>query len=742
MLDKWFIEDVETILKNNNRIVLIDENREAEFLLELLKNRDYEIIEVNDNHEELKAKYEIEKNFKDEKTIIYTTINLDKLTFIREYCETNGKLEFDYLYRYIKDKAESELKLHLNIPKEEMLVAGKLSIGQDSNYWRKLSASGSESLFADFEEEVLDFITDTETFNKKYDKSSKTVFLELLSSKLGFPKLNKPDATIVNEVVNKIFENLLANSPNDLLNNIYKKWTNSKAHFDSLLERAEKYKLPDGVSIWNVSPHHPFKQVDLEWLKAVIKHINDKEWLSSKEELIRKRISFSIVTDIESSYLKSLLTLISFDQSKFNKLYSLEDCINFYVSHFYKVDTAIRHLYAEFLNDKTIMQPLQDYYRTILNAFLHKWFEYFDNYNENQSGKLKELFESSKSDQVAVIVGDGLSFELTKEIEAHLNKDISCSTDYILADFPSETENNMSRLYIGKDSIEKNQKAREKFLKENLSADIHFEYINDINYNSKYDKLVVISKDIDSLGEKFQQHGLKYFDDVVAEFVEKIKMLSAIGYKEIYIVSDHGFVLTGLLEESDKIEVNNLEGDFDKKERYIRTKKQQKNLSNMLVQIERFYEDYTHIIFSKSINPFKTTGHYGYSHGGITPQELITPFFVIKKEKEDVFELKVWISNKEKLKDIVSDSFEIKISTEEEGDLMKARERKVSLIFMEGDDSFYQSDIFEAEIGTEIKREFSLDNRDSFDVILIDAISKETLDRAKVSKKQIRNINL
>ena len=80
---------------------------------------------------------------------------------------------------------------------------------------------------------------------------------------------------------------------------------------------------------------------------------------------------------------------------------------------------------------------------------------------------------------------------------------------------------------------------------------------------------------------------------------------------------------------------------------FERFKKQ--NSSDPFVEVENSYEAFNYVYFHKSNRPFKTPGKYGYSHGGISPQELIVPFLCIEKKRSSFEKLNVLISNKEDL---------------------------------------------------------------------------------------------
>ena len=103
MIDTWFKQDLDKIYKNHQIAVFIDESKEAGFLLNEIKN--VTVYQPTDDLDELKTKYEIEKSSdSDERILIYTTRARNNLKFIREYCETNGCVEIEYLNHYIKNR--------------------------------------------------------------------------------------------------------------------------------------------------------------------------------------------------------------------------------------------------------------------------------------------------------------------------------------------------------------------------------------------------------------------------------------------------------------------------------------------------------------------------------------------------------------------------------------------------------------------------------------------------------------
>lgn len=107
MIDKWFKKELDSIYEKHPIVVFIDESKNAKFLL---NNLDYTLYEVHSEIDELRVKYEIEKQREEgKKYLIYTQLPKNQLRYVREYCETNGAIEIKYLHQYIKEKVYQAL---------------------------------------------------------------------------------------------------------------------------------------------------------------------------------------------------------------------------------------------------------------------------------------------------------------------------------------------------------------------------------------------------------------------------------------------------------------------------------------------------------------------------------------------------------------------------------------------------------------------------------------------------------
>ena len=176
MIDQWFKKDLMDIYTSHSVAVFIDESGDAAFLLKTL-GAEYTLLQANTELDELHVKYLVEKaQPSSKKFLVYTQTKKDDLKFVREYCETNGCLEIRYLQNYIKEKVLATLKLNINLSKQELIVAAKVSVGKDRSYWMDLVHKGTIAIF-DLNNELFPFIHAPEIFEKeKYDAQIREIF--------------------------------------------------------------------------------------------------------------------------------------------------------------------------------------------------------------------------------------------------------------------------------------------------------------------------------------------------------------------------------------------------------------------------------------------------------------------------------------------------------------------------------------------------------------------------------------
>lgn len=732
MLDKWFIEDIEKGLKNSGRFVIVDPAKRCGFLIDLLKPIPaWKIFEVHTEIDELLVKYTIEKQHQGESVIVYSTRKLENLTFIREYCATGGCLNIEYLHRYIKEKVDDNFHFDLVATEDEIIAIGKLSIGKKKEYWDRIKAKGGMGVF--LPDDLLKFLMIPIDFISRQSKEEALLFLSFLNQFCDHPLQNTPPQTIANEFARCVFDNLIYSKNESFLDRVYGQWIDSKTYQTVLNDYLKNYSMPQDFDYWKMPSRHPFKEIDLKWLDELIEHFNDRLWIDSKLYLFDERANACQKRFGESIWWRDICDLLIFDMRGVEQIINLSDAIKFYTDEFYKIDTALRHLYTFFLSEKRIIQPIQEYYDKLLSVFLDKWFIYFSSeYSENQMGLLSRIISDIDS-PIAVIVGDAISFEVGKEITSKLSREIEVDPALIRTNYPSETDHNMSAMF-GSEFILATREERQKCL---LPGKWEIEYLDldDLSMGHKPKEISIIyADDIDQLSEKKNQGALKYYSQYIDKLVEKIDLMFDLGYQKVILTSDHGFVLTGYLPESDKIDFDAPESE--KHERYYLSKTKIKTVPNWILEIQQEYKGFSFQYYSKTIKPFKTKGAYGFSHGGISPQELLVPLFTFKK-KSPQYALKVGILNKDDLKSVVGLSFEVKLQAET---VLFDIQRKVIITLIKNKQESSKSDIITISQGETVRREFQLDDTDGCEINIQDAISKETLDRCAVKVNRARDL--
>ncbi|MDD2389457.1 MAG: PglZ domain-containing protein [Desulfobacterales bacterium] len=740
MIDKWFKKDLQGIFEQHPVAVFIDESGDAEFLLRTV-GTEYTIHTAHSEIEELHVKYLIERGQPSpEKYLIYTHTDKDKLKYVREYCETNGCLEIRYLQNYIKDKVHQTLNLNINLPKDEIIAAAKVSVGKDRTYWMDLSHKGATEIF-DLKKELLPFIHDPKAYAKeKYDAQLRETFYRKVNDLLKQEYISKPAQTLAGEVVKAMLDAMAYGKCYPILEAVYYNWLDSVSCRDSFSGYLDDYSLPADMDIWSVHPNHPFRAVDENWLKIIGENIGNKKAIPDYLARISQRNQSKQAKALGITFWADVRTLLEFDPKDIAYLGTFSECVGFYTKRFYKLDTAIRNLYAEFLNKRDLLEPFQEHYKQLVSIFFDKWFKFFDGYQEDQTGILQRIIDEN-SGKTAVIVGDGVAYEIACQVAATVNSRFKLARNAIVADIPSETENNMSRIYMANGVTEKVQGNREKYLLEkNPDISIDFIRLDDVNEEARPAQFLICTyKDFDDMGEKLQHKALRYFPETIDFFAQKITLLLNSGYLKVYLITDHGFVLTGLLSESDKISVS-LGGASGKAERYIRTENRQPSLSDGCIEVEKNYENFNYLYFSKNMNPFKTPGVYGFSHGGVSPQELITPYFCWEHTGSPAKSLMAMIENKEDLKSVTGELFQLKIKSDKGADDLFSMERKVCLVFFSNKVQVNKSDVFVIRRDQLVSKEYTFDGNPVIEVQLLDAQTKEQLDRAMIKQNKDRDL--
>ncbi len=742
MTDKWILQDIEQSLVKRNRVVIIDPKGQYQFMLPIIEKHGYSIIKTDQDikeggasvKEELLLRYEIETKYKDKPLVIYISKEQNNLSFLFDYCFTHGCIDLTNPTDWLKKKLFANTGLQVQMETPMLITAAKLGIGKDLAWWKKILQNLEELL--NIEEELLPFLHAPDNYLDGKDADVKRLFEEKIFELIGQPFMNKPAKTLAEEVGKRLFDGLLHNDiPNQLLQ-LYYRWADSEKYKSSLKEYISKYKIDSSnLNPWAAHSDHCFPALDQIALTQMTSNISDKSFITDKLLKLKTRVYSSKVQHIVPAWWKDIFAILEFDSKLLNALTDINKLIEFYTTKFWEIDRAIRNLYVSFLQEEKIIRPLQESYESLNHLLLEQWFSFIGSYKETQQGYLPKLLANAKPG-TAIIVGDGVRYEIAKHVSDVLQKQLKVERHTMLADMPSETEHNMSALYVGNREVLAKKEDREKKLNSITGKDIAYMDLEALSYGVKADYLVLSYKDIDSAGEKLQQGATKLFEEFEQVLIAKITLLLNIGFKEVHLITDHGFVLTGLLEESDKIEAN-VKGKKEVHERFIRT--QDKQDSGDLICFEEPYGEYKYVCASKSHRPFRSKGVYGYSHGGFTPQEIIIPNFVFKKERESTSGLQVIISNKSDLVSTTGEYFAIKLQASSDAKDLFGSNRKVQIILYNGNVNVSSGNIITIDSGTICSMDFGFNKYDELKAVLVDATTQEQLDTVIIKKSNLRD---
>jgi len=742
MTDNWLIQDIEKHIAHRNRVVIIDPSGECAFLLPIIEKQNYTILKTDSTNteewqrikEELMLRYEAESTHKNEKVIFYVTRLKDELSFLFDYCFTHGCVDLTNPVEWLRKKLFATTGHQITLDNPMLLTAAKLGIGKDIAWWKKILQNLEE--LVSIEDELIPFLSNPETFFKNKEADVKRLFEEKLFELIGQSYRTVPAKTLATEVVNHLFAGLLNNDIQPELLSMYHKWLDSNTYAPSLNQYISSYKLSPQQNIWNVHPEHCFIAIDKLQLSQITANFRDKSFVKEKLQKLHQRIKSRKASQFVPQWWADVITLFEFDNKPLAQCNSLDKVTEYYTKSFHKVDRAIRNIYESFLQEETIVRPLQEHYESLNQELLQHWFDHSNTYKSDQQGYLPQLLSQSKPG-TAIIVGDGVRYEIAAFIATQLQDKCKVQTNTMFADMPSETEHNMSALYVGNNEVLPIHKDREKKLTATTGKDITYLNLEALHYGIKADYLVLTYKDIDSAGEKLQMGAIKLFSEFEKVLIEKIQLLLNMGYHQINLVTDHGFVLTGLLDEADKIDPITV-GKKEVHERFVRTAAKQRN--NDWLMFEKPYGEYNYVYAAKNHRPFKSKGVYGFSHGGFTPQEIIIPNFVFSKDSVATKGLEVAIINKKELTEVTGELFGLKVQATGKVDDLFSSSRKIQVLLYANNLKYSSSNIITIEAGATQSFDFSFGGNNEIIAVIVDASTQEQIDAVKIKKSNARDL--
>lgn len=363
-------------------------------------------------------------------------------------------------------------------------------------------------------------------------------------------------------------------------------------------------------------------------------------------------------------YYKMLITVINLLKIKDELVIrdkSIDGIFKEYINIYYKIDRLYRDFIVSYdsikgkssneLFDKLERKISQFYEKDYLEELLSVWA---DNFTTESGLPLQKDFYNeyikNSDTRVAVIISDGLRYEIGEEIAEKLKKEASAkeiNLKAMLTGLPSITQVGMANLLPDNerviDPLRKiytisgissiNTENREKILKLSCeeSSAIIFKDFKNMSRNEqdefvKGKKVIYIYHDnIDGIGDKSktEDETFEACDMAIKDIVGISKLLSSLGIVNIYITSDHGFLYERkVVEEYNKIELDKSEvKPVVIGKRYALYEKEIEQKGCITIKMDDYFG-----VFPRKNQRIKASGNgLQFVHGGLSPQEMIVP---------------------------------------------------------------------------------------------------------------------
>lgn len=484
------------------------------------------------------------------------------------------------------------------------------------------------------------------------------------------------------------------------------------------------------MSVLDTHPDHCFMELDRLYFKQLSVALENNEYIIGFQQYVDNRTKSKKAEAYKAEWLKDVKVLLDFKNEKLYEINTVSQLANYYQSHFAPLDSAIRHLYVAWLQEEKLLRPYQYRYEQYNKELLDRWFGLADEYKPTQRNFIADKL--SGNGRIAVIVCDGLRLEIAESIADKLK--VKGKKNIAFAELPSVTENGMSSLF-GCAEVEDVAQTRYSNLK-TVIPDVEIIQLERLNSGVTANKLVLMFGDIDQVGEKKQLAGLKDINAYEAFVSEKINDLFSMGYGKVYLTADHGFVITGILDEADKIPVP--DGDIIKSEERFCLANDTLGNENIIVRSQK-YKESQYQYYAKSDKPFVSKGAYGYAHGGFTPQECIIPSYEFANENQE--SLGVFIVNKSALLNVTGTYFTVKLKAESvENTLFKA-ERKVVIQIYGNGALLSTSSVYRMTPSSVQEAEFALAATENVKVVVVDIQTQQQVDFCDVKKSVSRDLD-
>jgi hypothetical protein len=473
------------------------------------------------------------------------------------------------------------------------------------------------------------------------------------------------------------FANLLPEkSKIRLCASLAEKWRQHGAYKQRYIEfanRIEKdYDIEDDIcTTEDIIKVQTFKKIDELALNLLIEELS-KVTVTQTPNLCHRLLTFSSERKemfwTKEGYLSfweavsfgaKVIESASMISTKLSPTFDAERIIKAYVEELWQTDYHYRKFTECFKVEGPIIDELRirvnHFYETFVEILNRAFSSSLENVKEwsiegtmRQDHFWREAVSPLSDGPAAIFMVDALRLDLGKELADRLREDYNVELRTTLAIPPTITEvgmaailptesvltffNKNGKFMVGYESEFKNKDDRIDWLKRHIDhstvlniTDVLRSDVKDLEKTIRgKNRIIVTSRDIDSMGENLEAISLGVFSEVLNDLDNSIRRLSRAGIEHFLITADHGFLYTKVREESDKLDPPKGEVLF-KSKRFAVGHNLNAGSYHIITTESLGVRGGFEIAFPRGIACFKHPGGEEYVHGGLSLQEILIP---------------------------------------------------------------------------------------------------------------------
>jgi hypothetical protein len=345
--------------------------------------------------------------------------------------------------------------------------------------------------------------------------------------------------------------------------------------------------------------------------------------------------------------------------SSLEDLKSPADVIHAYVGRWWQIDRSYRQckgaLEIPFLGSNVLVGWLDRSYSRFLTETNQRWTSLLSDQEVwvfpgilPRQATFWDRMVSSSASRRAVFLVDALRYELGQTLVERLRAEYDASLEPLITDLPSNTPLGMSALMPKAEQRQvdwdedwlitvpgfKGNLAkkldRDKLLQTQLKK-VDILTLKDLlktemAIGEDVPWLIVTASHIDAIGESTGTLTPKMLEELVKQVVQGIRRVAQIGFDEVHVVSDHGFLLLDRVDDHGKAK---LPGSawLKKSPRYAVGCDP---LASEHLHFSIPYSAHLAGCFPHGVVCFQAWGQYNYVHGGPALQEVIVPHLTVQ----------------------------------------------------------------------------------------------------------------